>query len=307
MNRSRRKPTTPKPAAATTTSSAAPARRNEVAGAILRPSAGAEAAYADGLAHLVSRLGRAIGREMRRVFREHTHHGAMDSPDETPWGNVSSQARIALNALLDEYQPQFNAFARDATGKMIDRTLRHSAATLEMSLRDMVPMHTLSTDILNDRLREIVTASANQAAGLIKLIPQKYLQEVGGEVARSITSGLGLADLVPYLTKKYDGNVRWARLVALDQTRKVYSSVNAGRMQALGLQEYRWIHTPGSWEPRKHHEQMHGKVYRLDDPPVISAPDDKRVERGIPGQAPFCRCTMQPIVKFGASRAAENG
>ena len=49
---------------------------------------------------------------------------------------------------------------------------------------------------------------------------------------------------------------------------------------------------------------MSGKVYRLDDPPVIDA---RTGERGLPGQAIFCRCTMQPIVKFGDRNAAGKG
>lgn len=270
---------------------------------MLRPAVGIGAEYAAGLQRLVRELYAEVEAEMRRVFEEHVHHAAndsaMDAPDDQPWGNVSSQARIALNRLLEKYQPKFDKWARDGTGRMIDRTVKHSNATLRISLREMSEtMTTLPLTAMSDRLREVITASSNQAAGLIKLIPARYLQEVGGQVARSITSGQGLADLVPYLTKKYHGDIRWARLVALDQTRKVYSAVNAAKMEQIGVKQYRWIHTPGSWHPRKLHERMSGNVYSLDDPPVI---DERTGERGIPGQAIFCRCTMQPIVKFGES------
>jgi SPP1 gp7 family putative phage head morphogenesis protein len=275
--------------------------RGGVAGGVLHPSAGAGEAFADALAALVAALGRDIRQVLERVFAENVHHGAQDAPDDTQWGSVASQSRIALSKILDRYRPQFNAFARDATGRMIERTLNHSAATLKMSLGEAVPGYALPTDILNNRLREVVIASANQAAGRIKLIPEQYLEEVGGQVARSIQSGQGLADLVPYLNEKYEGNIRWARLVALDQTRKTYSSISAARMDALGVQEFQWIHTPGSWYPRKHHEAMHGKIYRLDDLPVI---EPRTGERGIPGQAIFCRCTMRPIVRFGAQPKA---
>ena len=124
----------------------------------------------------------------------------------------------------------------------------------------------------------------------------QYLGEVQGQVMRSITSGQGLKDLIPYLNTKYDQNIRHARNVAFDQTRKAYSNINAGRMQANGIKSYEWIHSGGGQHPRKLHQQMNGRVYRLDDPPVI---DERTQERGIPGRAINCRCTMRPIVSFG--------
>ena len=68
---------------------------------------------------------------------------------------------------------------------------------------------------------------------LIKSIPEQYFKDVTGSVMRSITTGNGLADLVPEI-KKYDGQTeRRAKLLALDQTRKAYNSINKQRMQSL--------------------------------------------------------------------------
>ena len=87
-----------------------------------------------------------------------------------------------------------------------------------------------------------------------------------------------------------------AKNVALDQTRKAYQSMNAERMRAAGVKSFEWIHSGGGQKPRPDHVAMSGNVYRYDNLPVI----DKRTgERGIPGQAPNCRCTARPVLDFG--------
>lgn len=270
---------------------------NQVRGGILNPSAVIQREYEQAILTLVRKLADDIKCEVRRVFGESAHHGAMDD-DKGTFGNVSSQARIALNGLLDKYEPMFGRLAKKATKRMIGRTLRNSAATLGMSLREMSANVTLKTDAIDDRLREVISASTTEAVGLIKLIPQKYLGDVQGQVMRSITSGSGLQDLLPYLTEKYGQNVRHARNVAMDQTRKSYSNINAARMQALGVQQYEWVHTGGSAHPRKDHQEMNGKVFRLDEPPVIGVMYGQEV-RGKPGDLPNCRCRMRPLVSFG--------
>lgn len=130
---------------------------------------------------------------------------------------------------------------------------------------------------------------------LIKLIPQKYLGQVQGAVMRSITSGNGLKDLIPFMNEKYKQNTRHAKMVAYDQTRKAYNSIAAGRAQSAGVTEFEWIHSGGGKHPRIDHIALNGKKFRFDDPPVI----DKRTgERGLPGVAINCRCSFRPLVSF---------
>lgn len=279
---------------------------NQSRGLILNPSAAIRLDFERELSRIISAMAHQTREELVRVFESSTHHGAMDAPDDgNRHGTVAAQSRLAINALMKSWQPKFNRMADKAVKRMIDRTLVNSRVTLGMSLKEISESAVMKTDVLTGRLAEVVSASTNEAASLIKLIPQKYLTDVAGAVSRSITGGAGLADLVPYLTKKYHGNIRWARLVAMDQTRKVYSSITAARMAAIGVQEYEWIHTGGSTHPRPDHIEMSGKVYRLDDPPVIvPATKTRPAERGIPGQAIFCRCRMRPIVSFGQRRAA---
>jgi SPP1 gp7 family putative phage head morphogenesis protein len=111
----------------------------------------------------------------------------------------------------------------------------------------------------------------------------------------AITTGSGLDKLVPYLTKKYEGDARHAKFVALDQIRKASENVNAARLQSLGVEEYVWMHTGGERYPRKLHMRYSGRTFRYDDPPII---DERTGERGKPGDAINCRCRARPVVNF---------
>ena len=262
-------------------------------GGALRPAISIADDMARPVRVLIDRMAKEIKRELIAVFHEtgmdHSH--GMDAAD----GSIRS--RVVLNKLQDKWAPRFNRLSKKIVDRMISRVLKNSAVTLGMSLRQISKNFEVDTSFIDERLKQVISASTQEAANLIKLIPQNYLADVQGAVMRSITTGRGMKDLVPYLNEKYDGNIRWARNVAMDQTRKAYSNVNAARLQAIGVQSFVWIHTGGGAHPRKDHIAMSGKEYRYDALPVIGVMYGKEV-RGKPGDLPFCRCIMKPILNW---------
>lgn len=266
-------------------------RPDEIEGGILRPNAGIQLEYSKAIMILVRRMCDETKAEVKSIFAGWAADGA--AMDE----NISVQARIRMNRLSERYQALFDRAAKRSTKRMIERTLKNSAVTVGMSVKDFSEHLTIKAELINDRMREVIAASTTEAANLIKRIPEKYLGEVQGQVMRSITTGNGLQDLIPYLNKKYDQNIRHAKNVALDQTRKAYQSLSAAKMQAAGIRQFKWIHVGGSQSPRQDHIEMSGKIYDFDDLPVI---DKKTGEKGLPGQAIFCRCQMRPVLNFGA-------
>lgn len=278
-----------------------PAPGKALRGGVLNPAVAIEQEFAAAMLAMIRRMADETKKELLGVYAD-AAHDAMDAKliqgAVAGHANVGSQARIAMNRLIGKYEPLFGKLAKRATKRMLDRTIQNSAVTLGMSLREIAPAVTLDPKKISTRLADIITASSNEAAGLIKAIPTKYLGDVQGAVMRSIANGNGLADLQPFLVKKYGQNVRHARNVAMDQTRKTYGNITAARMADVGVQTYEWCHTGGSKEPRLDHQEMSGKIFRLDDPPVI---DQKTGQRGKPGDAIFCRCKMRPIVTFDDS------
>lgn len=267
---------------------------DRVEGGALRVAASIQSDYAASVTALMRRMHTDL---MAGIKALHQAYGQDDGLPEG--GSMAPQARILINALLNKYTPLFRKLAKRATDRMMGRVLKNSSATLRMSLREIGEHLAFKTDFMDDRLRDITMACTEEAANLIRTIPQNYLSDVQGAVMRSISEGRGIADLVPYLNQRYQGNLKKARSVAFDQTRKAYNNITAARSQAIGMQEFEWIHSGGGKEPRKDHMAMHGKVYRFDDPPVVAVMYGREV-KGLPGTAINCRCVMKPIVNFKA-------
>lgn len=262
-------------------------------GATLRPSESAAVRYAKRLRVLIDRMVRETEREVVKLFESPTavaSHVATDA-------SISSQSRILMNGLISRFSVMFAQASKGLSEEMVSAVETNSATGLRNSLKEISGSVTLKTDMLKGGpVADIAKASVAENVALIKSIPEQYLNQVTGSVMRSITTGNGLQDLQPAL-KKYKGiTERRATLIAEDQTRKVYNSIAKGRMQAVGIGKFEWIHTGGSQKPRQEHIDMDGEIYSFDDLPVI---DSRTGERGIPGQLPNCRCTMRPILDFG--------
>ncbi len=268
------------------TRSVAPTFRGDV----LRPSVSIGVRYATALSALTAQMTAQVKREVLRMFKTDaaSAHFGEDA-------SIASQSRILLVALGDRFNALFAKKAKPLAEGMINQTDKQATSTLHSSLQKLSGGMSLKTSIVDSSLQNIYKASVAENVSLIKSISSQYLQQVEGSVMRSITTGNGLQDLVPALEKYEDVTHRRAKNIALDQTRKVYNSINKGRMQALGVEQFMWHHSGGGAHPREDHIAMDGEIFSFDKLPVI---DDRTGERGIPGQAPNCRCTMSPVFEF---------
>lgn len=247
--------------------------------------------YVKALSSLVKQMTAQTIREIRKLEAS----TAMDSAAAMDAGNVASQARILTNKLTAKFDSLFGRKAKALAEMMVNANTKASRAALNISLKEMSGGLSLKTDIMNKTLRTVLTATVAENVSLIKSIPTEFMTQITGDVLRAITTGNGLADIVPKL-EEYEGvTLRRARNIALDQTRKAYNNINKARMQAIGVKRFKWVHSGGGQKPRELHIQMDGNVYSFDDLPII---DERTGERGIPGQAINCRCTMVPVIEF---------
>ena len=257
-------------------------------GGALRPAVNIADDMAAAIIEQIGLMARQTRREMLKALSSGGFDHAMDD-------SPASQARIRLNWLREKWTARFRDLSKMQVDRMIDRTIKNSTVTLGMSLKEVSEGFKIDTALSSERLQTVIMASTQEAAQLIKRIPEQYLSDVQGHVMRAITTGSGQADLVPFFTKRYEGDVKWARHVSMDQQRKAYANINQVRLQAMGVQSYIWVHTGGGRYPRKDHIEMNGKEYRYDDPPIIQKATGAR---GKPGDAIFCRCVAKPVFRF---------
>lgn len=246
--------------------------------------------YSRELRRAVAKMQRIAEREIRKLYK---------TPDAKQYftqdASVASQARILMNALSDKFDRMFGDLAPKASANMVNQADKASKSATAQSMKELSGGMTIKTNIMGADLRETVKASIAANVDLIKSIPQQYMKQISGAVYRSVTSGQGMADLMPQIQKYGDMTDRRAKNIALDQTRKAYNSINADRMKKVGVKKFEWIHSGGGLHPRRDHQDMDGNIYSFDDLPVI---DKSTGERGIPGSLPNCKCTMRPVLEF---------
>lgn len=284
-----------------------PDGRYMLQGKRLNPSAAIAGQMSARMKRIIRAMQREVMEEIVRLF--HVEH-AQDSvevrtareigvlpPPMVPAmdASLADLAASLITRMTDKWQPLFDREAQEIAASMVDRTLAFSDRTLGPSLAEVGKSLTMTVD---KPLSAMMDAAAQESVALIKRVPGQYLPNVQQDVMRSITTGNGLQDLVPQLKARNVKVRNWAENVARDQTRKAYATINRERMEAAGIRKFKWLHSGGSNDPREYHLHawpagLNGGIFSFDDPPII----DKRTgERGFPGQAPYCGCTMLPVI-----------
>ena len=221
------------------------------------------------------------------------------APKGTTDESIGSQARILMNKLTEKFETLFNLHSKTLADFMIERTEKSSEVNLKSSLKQLSGGLSINTSIVSPQISNVVSASIAENVSLIKSIPQSYFKDITGAVMRSITSGQGMHDLLPQI-EKYEGlTKRRAELLALDQTRKAYTSINTAKLEKLGVKKFEWLHSRGGREPRESHLDMDRKIFSFDnylaEQAAMGVPEK---DRGLPGYPVNCRCTMGPVIDF---------
>lgn len=266
-----------------------------IKGSRLQLPAGVADRYRVKLQRLVDEMTATTRRELTALFKHedveaYFAHPMVAAMDISP----ASQARILTNALKDRFNQLFGHAAKPLAEQMVGGADDASKSALHSSLKELSGGLSLKTDIVSGPMREFMTGTIAQNVSLIKSISTEYMRDVQGEVLRSVTDGKGLADLVPFLEDREGITSRRARTIAFDQTHKAYNGLNKGRMQAVGIKAFEWVHSGGGQHPREMHIALSGKTFLFTKLPII----EEDGTRGIPGQAINCKCTMVPVVKF---------
>lgn len=209
-------------------------------------------------------------------------------------GSVSSHTRVVVNTLTKKYDQIFGDLAKPLAKSVVSEAESTASTALHQSLKELSGGLSLGTRTLTGPIKDIMKASITENVGLIKSIAKKYLSGVEGAVMRSITTGNGLQDLVPYLKKHKGITLRRARFIAKDQSKKAFENISGAKMQELGLEEFEWLHVTHTLTPRPQHVAWSGQIFKLSNPPI----DDNTGRPTLPGQEPGCGCRKIPVIKF---------
>lgn len=145
-------------------------------------------------------------------------------------------------------------------------------------------------------VKEIYEASLAENIGLIRSIPQEYLQQVQGIAMRSFTTGRDLHTMVSDLKQLYPKAANRAVLISRDQNNKANAVVTRARQLEIGIVEAIWMHSHAGKHPRPTHVAMDGRRYK-----VAEGMYDSAVGRYVlPGEEICCRCTGRSVLPIHA-------
>lgn len=145
-------------------------------------------------------------------------------------------------------------------------------------------------DVITPDLRAIITEWKRRNIALIKALPEL----AANGVARTIEKhkGARVETLARHIEEATGASESHARLLARDQTLKLYSQVTQERHQAAGVTEYVWRSSRDE-RVRERHKALDGTRQKYSDPPVV---DEATGRRAHPGDDFQCRCTADPVL-----------
>lgn len=269
-------------------------------GKILHYNAAVSDRYRIALMRLVKQMTSQSKREIMRTMNSDAAagHFAMDA-------DIASQARITINALKNKFESLFGRKAKELANQMMNWTMAASKSAIHSSMEELSGGLSLKTDILTGKMQPIVKARILENVTLIKSIPDKYYDDLSGDVYRAISSGGGYADILAHVEERLDDSetktLNRAKNIALDQTRKAFSQINKARMQDIGLEEFEWIHSGGGQHPREQHMEWDGQIFRFDSPPVSDATGTPVM----PAEEINCKCTFRPVLRLKEPKEGE--
>lgn len=181
------------------------------------------------------------------------------------------EARSRVEGLASVYGQQVSSFQRHQLNRQTETALGINL----LGMRD--------ADIGRHLHRFI-----HDNVGLITSISSDQHDAVEQTVMDAVHGGTHHEALQHALHRRFGISTRHARLIARDQTTKLYSRVNRTRQQHLGIHRYIWT-SMNDERVRDSHDDMDGVVCRHDDPPIVDG------VAAHPGDPVCCRCFADPL------------
>ena len=272
------------------------------------PPASVEITYRNGLMALIKDM-IADYRGLFVIYKEKKDQLAMDA--EGTWLTTAVQQR--LDKLGKKWEQRFREYADKYGPRMVYKLLKNTDLQLKSILKDYFAQERFELLDMPVALKQVIKAHIAENAALIKSIPTQYLERVQGALTRAITGNGSLRQFEMEVAKYSRKELGRAKLIAHDQTHKVFTTMVARRCSQLGIKRMQWFHSNTGKEPRPYHIRkwdgvsgkqdghpngLNGFIFDLGKLPVIQEAIGKQKEiRGLPSQLVNCRCFMKPVIE----------
>ncbi len=243
-------------------------------------------------------------RTILKIYRNKQNQIAMDD------AMLATDIQGKITKLGKKWQDRFNEYAKKNAPKRVENTVKQSDLQIITVLAAFFTAQGL-LDIFKTKtqnLLQVIKTNIAENISLIQSIPEQYVKRVQTMVTNSINRAGTWVDLRGEIIKTKDITMRRAKMIARDQTNKVFNAVTLRRFEQLGINRVKWRHSHSDKDPRPYHIRqwdgisglkdghpngLDGFEFDINNPPII---DEKTGQTGFPGDLINCSCMLVPII-----------
>lgn len=261
-------------------------------------NAGIEAWYRDDLDALIGDMLADYRAELQDAYKKRTVKEYY-----TADASATSIMNRTLRRLRTKWTEIFGKFADRHALMFADKANRYSEFSAKHSLKSLGLDD--PKDAKKSEIRDVLQASIAENVALIKNIQQDVANDVEGAVYRSLASNdptQGTTAVMEELVERGGITRRRAAVIARDQNSKLYTNLNKARMEANGVEKFKWKHSSAGKTQRRVHVDRQTQdvgygpgIFRFDSPELWEV---RQADAGLPGEAINCRCRMVPVFDF---------
>jgi len=243
----------------------------------IRPSSIIEANYHKKLSHIV----RITRTDINSLIKDYTE--AKNNPYYV--NVITDKFREAIDKWGDRFLFEATEIASNFTGdslSMVDKRLK-----LDFKKADLIINFKMT-----DKMQAKIQSKIAENVGLIRSIPNQYLEDVQGVVMRCVERGNDLKTLTEILQYRYGVASRRAKNIAKDQANKATVAFNRQRQIDVGITKGMWIHSGLGKDKRQSHVKAgrNKLVFDLEKGAYIDG------EYILPGELINCHCTWRAVL-----------
>lgn len=247
----------------------------------IKPSVAVEASYRRRLLELVSVLEK-ISLTILDRLRDRGLIQDADIPDFPDMVTTGLQSRIS----------DYEEYAVELSTRLVTKSEQFHRRNFVAELKRKAGVDV--SNILSDpAVADVLQNRIKENVALIKSIPEQYFDKIRTAITFGIDTGEDYFSIKKEV--KHIGNVTESRakLIARDQTSKLFGELNQARQNNIGITHYIW-RTAGDERVRPEHQDNNGKRFSWQSPPST----------GHPGEDIQCRCVAEPDMSNLISKTA---
>lgn len=226
--------------------------------------------------------------------------------------SISFDFTTTINKLIKRFKEYYLRYGEKLAKRFLERQLKYTRLSVKKAIEPLLKKdvkYTLKGKLVTDTNKDIVKLAIYNNVSLITSIPDQYFKDIIGIVTRSIEYGANIQQIKEQLMNIEGVTERRAKLIAYDQTRKIYSALAVQQVKDAGFNKVKWLHSNGDKIPRCLHVKkwdrvseppngLNGYVFDINKPPVIQKAKGTRPEvRGFPGELINCKCFLAPVIE----------